>query len=104
MFSRIAKVALLLGCLAAAGSASAYERSAVVPAIAGAVVGVLLVSAYADAHDDHPRHDYRQPRWGAHYSPRAVPGRRDYHGPRHARYVAVPIRDGRHEYRHDRRH
>lgn len=103
MLSRISKVVLLTGCLAAAGGASAYERSTVVPVVTGVAVGVALGAAYANAHDDRHRYDYRPPKHVAYYAPRPMPHHRYRHAPRHLRYVAVPVRDSRDYHRHDHR-
>ncbi|NQD93116.1 hypothetical protein HP532_10700 [Pseudomonas sp. CrR25] len=102
MFSRISKIVLLAGCLAAAGGASAYERSAVVPVIAGVTVGVLLGSAYSNARDDRHRHDYYPPKRVVYYQPHSVPHHRYSHASRPVRYVAVPVREHRGEHRHER--
>lgn len=102
MLSRISKVVLLAGCLVAAGGASAFERSAVVPVIAGVAVGALLVSTLNNSHDDRHCHDYRQPQRLVHYAPRPNPYQRYRHGPRQVRYVAVPVREVRGHYRNDR--
>lgn len=104
MLSRISKVVLLAGCLVAAGSASAFERSQVVPVIAGVAVGALLVSAFNNSHDDRQRHDYRQPQRVVHYAPRHNRHHRNGYAPRQVRYVAVPVREVRGDYRHDRGH
>jgi hypothetical protein len=104
MLSRISKVVLLAGCLVAAGGASAFERSDVVPVIAGVAVGALLVSTLNNSHDDRHRHDYRQPQRVVHYAPRPHPHHRYRHAPRQVRYVAVPVREVRGYYRNDRGH
>jgi hypothetical protein len=104
MLSRISKVVLLAGCLVAAGGASAFERSDVVPVIAGVAVGALLVSTFSNSHDDRHRHDYRQPQRVVHYAPRPNPYHRYRHAPRQVRYVAVPVREVRGYYRDDRGH
>ncbi|MDX1722685.1 MAG: hypothetical protein R3355_06170 [Pseudomonas sp.] len=102
MLSRISKVVLLAGCLVAAGGASAFERSDVVPVIAGVAVGALLVSTFNNSHDDRHRHDYRQPQRVVHYAPRPSRHHRYRHAPRQIRYVAVPVREARGHYRNDR--
>ena len=102
MLSRISKVVLLAGCLVAAGGASAFERSDVVPVIAGVAVGALLVSTFNNSRDDRHRHDYRQPQRVVHYEPRPSRHHRYRHAPRQIRYVAVPVREARGHYRNDR--
>ncbi|MGN5595395.1 hypothetical protein [Stutzerimonas nitrititolerans] len=105
MFSRILKVGLLAGCLIAAGTASAADRNVVVPVLAGAAVGAVLVAVLADSSDDRhrhhavrhhhrppPRHYVHHPR----HAPRAV--KHGYHG---KQYVLVPVeRHGRRGGRH----
>ena len=95
MFSRILKVGLLAVCLAAAGNASATDRSVVIPVLAGAAVGAVLVAALSDSSDDRHRPHVRH-----HHSP--PPPKRYAHHPRHAprivqhsyrgkQYVLVPL-------------
>lgn len=104
MFSRILKVGLLAGCLVAAGTASAADRNVVVPVLAGAAVGAVLVAVLADSSDDRHRHAVRHhhrppPRHYVHHprhAPRAV--KHGYHG---KQYVLVPVeRHGRRGGRH----
>ncbi|MBA1263300.1 hypothetical protein [Stutzerimonas stutzeri] len=101
MFSRILKVGLLTGCLVAAGNASAADRNVVVPVLAGAAVGAVLVAVLADSPDDRHRHHSARhhhrppaPKYYRHYprhAPRAV--RHGYHG---KQYILVPVeRHGR---------
>ncbi|WP_313517484.1 hypothetical protein [Pseudomonas sp.] len=87
MLSRVFKVGLLAGCLVFAGGASAFDQSDIVPALAGAAVGAVLVAVLSDSDDDHehrrqpPRREfsYRQPPRPVMYRPQPV------------RYVAVPV-------------
>jgi len=104
MFSRILKVGLLAGCLVAAGTASAADRNVVVPVLAGAAVGAVLVAVLADSSDDRHRHAVRHhhrspPRHYVHH-PRHAPSavKHGYHG---KQYVLVPVeRHGRRGGRH----
>lgn len=104
MFSRILKVGLLAGCLVAAGTASAADRNVVVPALAGAAVGAVLVAVLSDSSDDRHRHAVRHhhrppPRHYVHH-PRHAPSavKHGYHG---KQYVLVPVeRHGRRGGRH----
>jgi hypothetical protein len=91
MLSRISKVGLLVGCLVAAGSASAFERSDVVPVIAGAAVGALLATALADDdHDHHHEHHDRYPaRPMAYREPQRMPYAHYRPVPQPVRYVPV---------------
>jgi len=96
MFSRILKVGLLAGSLVAAANASAADRSVVVPVLAGAAVGAVLVAVLSDSSDDRHRHHAARhhhrappPRHQLHYS-RHVP-RGGKHGQRHTQYVLVPV-------------
>lgn len=98
MFSRILKVGLLTGCLVVAGQASAADRNVVVPVLAGAAVGAVLVAVLANASDDDdrrhsPRHYHQPPRHQHHYArqlPRAVKYR-----PKRVEYMRVERRDWR---------
>jgi nucleoside-specific outer membrane channel protein Tsx len=101
MFSRILKVGLLTGCLVVAGQASAADRNVVVPVLAGAAVGAVLVAVLANASDDDdrrhaPRRYHQPPRHQAHYSPRSR--RAGKYRPKRVEYVRVERRDwrGRH--------
>ncbi|KRW69156.1 hypothetical protein [Stutzerimonas nitrititolerans] len=78
MFSRILKVGLLAGCLVAAGTASAADRNVVVPVLAGAAVGAVLVAVLADSSDDRHRHHTVR------HHHRPAPPRYHLHHPRHA--------------------
>lgn len=93
MFSRILKIGLLTGCLITASAASAADRNVVVPVLAGAAVGAVLVAVLAKDSDD--RHDHRnrryqhQPKRHVHHhrhAPRAVTYR-----PKRIEYVMVPV-------------
>lgn len=103
MFSRILKVGLLACCLVAAGNASA-DRNVVVPVLAGAAVGAVLVAVLANSSDDRrryqePRHYHRQPqpRHHSHHSHhnhrsqyrRDLPRAARYRS--HREYVMVPV-------------
>jgi nucleoside-specific outer membrane channel protein Tsx len=98
MFSRILKVGLLAGCLVVASTASAAERNVVVPVLAGAAVGAVLIAVLANASDDDhrhrpPRHYHQPPRHHGRYArqvPRAVKPR-----PKRVEYVVVERRDWR---------
>lgn len=105
MFSRVLKVGLLAACLVGAGNASATDRSVVVPVLAGAAVGAVLVSVLSnsseDRHRHHARHHHRPPppRHYAHH-PRHAP-RVAKHSYRGKQYVLVPVeRHGRRGGRH----
>jgi len=97
MISRFFKVSALAGCLVFASGASAFDQSDIVPALAGAAVGAVLVAALSDSDDDHehrrhpPRYEqpYRQPPRPLAYRPQPV------------RYVAVPVhpQHGRQDWR-----
>ena len=78
MFSRILKVGLLIGCLVAAGTASAADRNVVVPVLAGAAVGAVLVAVLSDSSDDRHRHH------SARHHHRPAPPRHHMHHHRHA--------------------
>jgi nucleoside-specific outer membrane channel protein Tsx len=98
MFSRILKVGLLVGCLVAAGTASAADRNVVVPVLAGAAVGAVLVAVLANASDDDHRHQrhrhYHQPRRHYGHYGRQMP-RASKHRPKRVEYVVVERRDWR---------
>lgn len=91
MISRFSKVSALAGCLVFAGGASAFDQSDLVPALAGAAAGAVLVAVLSDSDDDHehrrhpPRRElsYRQPPRPLAYRPQPV------------RYVAVPVHPAR---------
>lgn len=96
MFSRILKVGLLAGSLVATANASAADRNVVVPVLAGAAVGAVLVAVLSDSSDDRHRHHAARhhhrpppPRHHVHHS-RYVP-RGVKHGHRHKQYVMVPV-------------
>jgi len=84
MFSKMTQALILSGCLLAAGAASADERNMIVPAIAGAVVGAVLVGALSDqGHEHHYRPQYQgyQPQYRPQYQYQPVayvPVRGDY--------------------------
>ncbi|MFL9812197.1 hypothetical protein D7241_02940 [Stutzerimonas sp. VN223-3] len=92
MFGRIIKVGLLAGCLIMAGTASASDRNVVVPVLAGAAVGAVLVAVLSKSDDDH--HEYRQPRHAQH-RPHAryhrAPPRVVNYRPKRVEYVMVPV-------------
>ncbi|AHL76317.1 hypothetical protein CH92_14960 [Stutzerimonas stutzeri] len=97
MFNRILKVALLAGCLVAAGTASAADRNVVVPVLAGAAVGAVVGAVLANAsNDDHrhqpPRHAYQPPRPVVRYA-RQAPRRVVRYQPKRVEYVVVERRD-----------
>jgi len=104
MFSRIFKVALLAGCLVVAGNASATDRNVVVPVLAGAAVGAVLVAVLADSSDDrhrpHSAHHHHRPPPPRHYrhhprpAPRAMSHR--YHGKQYVLVERHGRRGGRH--------
>jgi len=102
MFSRILKFGLLTGCLVAASAASAADRNVVVPVLAGAAVGAVLVAVLAKDSDDRhqrARHYRHQPKRHVHHH-RYVPHAARYR-PKRVEYVMVPVerrdrRRGRH--------
>ena len=102
MSSRILKIGLLAACLVAAGNASAGDRNVVVPVLAGAAVGAVLVAVLSDSSDDRQRHQVVHhhhrptPPRNHRYHPRHVP-RGAKHGHHHKQYVMVPVL--RHEHR-----
>ncbi|QGZ30380.1 hypothetical protein [Stutzerimonas stutzeri] len=96
MFSRTLKVGLLVGCLVVAGHASAADRNVVVPVLAGAAVGAVLVAVLANASDDDHRHQpprhYRQPPRHHVQHRRPVP-RVVHYRPKRVEYVVIERRD-----------
>ena len=92
MISKMSKVLILAGCLVAAGTASAADRDVVVPVIAGAAVGAVLMTALSDSGGHHHRHHYAPqpvryapappPHWGPqHMAPHHGPQPHYDHGP-----------------------
>lgn len=103
MFSRILKVAVLAGCLVGAGTASAADRNVVVPVLAGAAVGAVLVAVLANASDDDHRHQaprnaYQPPRPAVRYV-RQAPPRVVKYQPKRVEYVVVERHDWRRGHR-----
>ena len=94
MFSRILKIGLLTGCLITASAASAADRNVVVPVLAGAAVGAVLVAVLSNDSDDrhshrHSRRYQHQPKPHVHHhrhAPRAIRYR-----PKRVEYVMVPV-------------
>jgi hypothetical protein len=103
MFTKMTQALILTVCLAAAGTASATDRTVIVPVIAGAAVGAVLATAISSAKHDHaPRHSHDRPRYRpVAYVPVAprVEYRRVAPPPRHY-YRGDRYRGNAHDHRH----
>lgn len=102
MISKMTQALILTGALLTAGAASASEGDVIVPALAGAAVGAVLVTLISNSGNDQPHHSrdrgHAPPRFQPRYQPVAyVPVRPP--AP-HGHYARG--HDRGHDSRHDR--